>query len=130
MCQLPKEGVPSLSHRQCNPFSFSDLCALAQTVEWQQRARSWSVRAVPPAHPWASTPAHEHRNRAGDSECLPLLGYPHCLSGFCKETRSLAEGLLSHGFNAGVSSKDSVGLLSSAASSALSDLPAALPGLS
>lgn len=80
MCQLPKEGVPSLSYCHCNPFSFSDLCALAQAVEWQQRARSWCVRAVAPAHPWACTPAHEHRNRAGDSECLPLLGYPHCLA--------------------------------------------------
>lgn len=88
MCQLPKEGVPRLSHCQCNPFSFSDLCALAQAMEWQQRARFWCVRAVAPTHPWACTLAHEHRNRAGDSKCLPLLGYP--LSGFscgfCKET--------------------------------------------
>lgn len=33
MCQLPKEGMPSLNHCQCNPFFFSDLCALAQAVD-------------------------------------------------------------------------------------------------
>lgn len=81
----------------------------------------------------ACTPAHEHRDGAGDGECLPLLGYPHFLAshvGSAEKHDPWLRVCFPMDSTAGVSSKDSVGLLSSIVSSALSDLPAVLPGLS
>lgn len=81
----------------------------------------------------ACTPAHEHRDGAGDGECLPLLGYPHCLAshvGSAEKHDPWLRVCFPMDSTAGVSSKDSVGLLSSTVSLALSDLPAVLPGLS
>lgn len=90
--------------------------------------------ALAQAYLWAYTPTtHEHRHRADDSECLPFLGYPHILASHVGSTRKQGPCLkvcLPMDPSAGVGSEDSVGLLSSAVSLALSGLPAVLPGLS